>query len=57
MGKAALAGLKGVKKVERGFKDSREINTVHYDPSLITVEEMKRALKGAGTYLGIEKGP
>ena len=57
MGKAALAGLKGVKKVEKGFKNSKEINRVYYDPALITVEEMQEALKGAGTYLRTEKGP
>ena len=42
----------GVKKVERGFKNSREINRVYYDPDLITIERMEEALKGAKTYLG-----
>jgi hypothetical protein len=55
VGKAALEGLRGVKKVERGFKSGREINTVHYDPALITVQEMEAVLKRAGTFQGIEK--
>ena len=28
----------------------REINTVYYNPSEITIEEMEEALKKAGTY-------
>ena len=52
MGKAALEGLKGVKKVENGFKDIKEINRVYYDPSLITIKEMEDALKTANTYRG-----
>jgi hypothetical protein len=28
----------------------REINTVYYDPQEITIEEMEKALKKAGTY-------
>jgi hypothetical protein len=44
--------------VDRGFKGLREINTVIYDPSVITPDEMVSALKAAGTYLGIaEKKP
>jgi hypothetical protein len=38
--------------VENGFLGSKEINTVFYDPSLITVEAMEEALKKAGTYRG-----
>ena len=52
VGKAALDGLKGVKKVETGFKGTKEINKVYYDPTLITVETMQDALKKANTYLG-----
>jgi hypothetical protein len=52
VGKAALEGLQGIRKVERGFKDRQEINTVHYDPSAITIEEMEKVLKDAQTYLG-----
>ena len=55
MGKAALAGLDGVKKVERGFLNSREINTVYYDPAVITIQEMEKALKMAKTYRGTVK--
>ena len=54
VGKAALEGLKGIKKVERGFIGGKEVNTVYYDPGLITVQEMEAALKRAGTYLGTE---
>ena len=51
-GKEALDGLKGVQKVEKGFRNFKEINTVYYDPSVITIEEMEMALKKVGTYLG-----
>lgn len=54
MGKAALVGLKGVKTVEKGFRDFKEINTVYYDPAQITIEEMEEALKKAKTYIGTE---
>ena len=53
MGKAALEGLKGIKEVKRGFRGASEINTVIYDPSIITTAEMASALKAAGTYRGI----
>jgi copper chaperone CopZ len=51
VGKEALEGLKGVKKVEKGFLHWGEINTVYYDPEVITIEEMEIALKKAGTYV------
>ena len=41
-----------MKRVEKGFRYFREINTVYYDPAVISVEEMEAALKKAGTYLG-----
>jgi hypothetical protein len=44
-----------VKKVEKGFHSRMEINTVYFDPSLITIEEMEIALKKGGTYLGTLK--
>jgi hypothetical protein len=40
-----------VKRVEKGFSDAQEINTVYYDPTVITMEQMVAALKKAGTYL------
>ena len=40
-----------MKKVGKGFRNSKEINTVYYDPSVITIETMEMALKKAGTYL------
>jgi hypothetical protein len=52
VGKAALDGLRGVKKVKKGWRGGKEINTVRYDPSEITVEEMVEALTRAGTYRG-----
>jgi len=51
VGKEALEGLKGVKKVETGFRYLKEINTVYYDPEIITIEEMEMALKKTGTYV------
>jgi hypothetical protein len=52
VGKAALEGLNGIKNVTRGWRLGREINTVTYDPAIITTEEMVAALKAAGTYAG-----
>jgi hypothetical protein len=52
VGKAALEGLNGIQKVEKGFEDLKEINRVYYDPGLITVKEMEEALKRAKTYRG-----
>jgi copper chaperone CopZ len=51
-GNDALKGLKGIRKVDKGFRRFREINTVYYDPNVITIEEMEKALKSAGTYRG-----
>jgi len=47
--------LKGVKAVTNGFRRFREINTVTYDPSLITPDEMVAGLKSAGTYIETAK--
>jgi hypothetical protein len=52
VGKSALEGLKGVIKVTSGFRGLREINTVTYDPRLISTQAMAAALKSTGTYLG-----
>ena len=52
VGKAALEGLDGVKKVTSGWKKFREINTVTYDQNIINIEQMIAALKAAGTYRG-----
>ena len=54
MGKEALEGLPGVKKVTKGWSGPEEINTVTYDPSRITVDRMVEALKEAGTYRGTQ---
>lgn len=53
MGKAALDGRPGVYKVTSGWHQSREINTVDYDPDMVTVAEMIAVLKKAGTYIGV----
>jgi len=57
VGKAALEGLHGVKKVENGFRGSREVNTVTFDPAEITVGKMVETLKRAETYRGTAKPP
>lgn len=41
-----------MKKVEKGFRGAREINTVTFDPEEITVAKMVEALTRAGTYRG-----
>jgi hypothetical protein len=53
VGKAALEGRPGVKKVTRGFRGLREINTVTYDPAVITVDEMGEQLRRAKTFIDI----
>ena len=52
VGKAALEGLDGVKKVKSGWHNLKEINTVYYDPAAVSVEEMEMALKKANTFHG-----
>jgi hypothetical protein len=47
-----LDGLKGVERVYSHFQDSKEANTVWYDPALINIEQMEDALKDGGGYLG-----
>ena len=55
VGKAALEGLEGIKRIDKGFHNFKEINTVYYDASTITIEEMEEALRKAGTYVGTLK--
>jgi len=55
VGEAVLEGLQGVELVNNGFQDFKETNTVWYDPALISIDQMEKALKGAGTYLGTAK--
>jgi hypothetical protein len=55
VGEAALEGLEGIKRIDKGFQNLKEINTVYYDASAITIEEMEEALKKSGTYLGTVK--
>jgi hypothetical protein len=50
VGASALKDMPGVIKVEKGFRFFKEVDTVYYDPSQITVERMEKALKQAGTY-------
>ena len=53
VGASALEGLDGVTDVTKGFRGSKEINTVTYDPEKVSVEQMTEALKEAGTYRGL----
>jgi hypothetical protein len=39
--------------VTKGFKGFREINTVFYDPQVISPQELTDALETAGTYRGV----
>jgi copper chaperone CopZ len=55
VGRSVLEGLEGVKSVSSGFSGFREINTVVYDPDVITRDEMVSALKKAGTYRGMKE--
>jgi copper chaperone CopZ len=57
VGKAALEGLPGVKKVTSGWRGFTEINTVVYDAAVITVERMEEALRKAETYRKTFTGP
>ena len=52
VGKSALEGLEGVKKVKNGWLNSKEINRVYYDPAAVTIDDMEAALKRAKTYQG-----
>jgi len=51
----ALEGLKGVELVNSSFRNSMETNIVWYDPALISVDQLEKAIKDAGTYLGTAK--
>lgn len=55
MGDEALEGLKGVELVNSDFHNFMETNIVWYDPALISIDQMEKALKDAGTYLGTAK--
>ena len=55
MGKSALEGLDGVKSVTSGFSGYREINTVVFDPRVISRERLEAALKAADTYIGTQQ--
>jgi copper chaperone CopZ len=55
-GREALRGLKGIQRIETGFHDIHETDTVSYDPKVITIDEMEAALKKAGTFVGTVSG-
>jgi hypothetical protein len=55
VGKSALEGLDGIKRVDKGFHNFKEINTVYYEASTVTIEEMEDALRKSGTYRGTVK--
>jgi len=44
--------LAGIQNVTRGWHLGREINTVTFDPAVITPDDMVAALKAASTYAG-----
>ncbi len=43
--------------VDKWFFKSTEMNTVYYDQAKITVNEMEKALKKAGTYISTMNNP
>jgi len=47
--------LEGVTSVSSGFSGFREINTVTYDPKVITTDKMVEVLEKAGTFRGIKE--
>jgi copper chaperone CopZ len=51
-GKDALKNMNGVTRVERGFRNFQEINTVYYDPKEVSINDLEQALRKAGTYVG-----
>jgi len=53
VGKSALDGRPGVKEVTSGFRGFKEINTVTYDPQVITVDKMAEHLKDARTLIKV----
>ena len=55
VGEDVLEGLNGVELVNSDYNGSNETNTVWYDPALISIDDMEKALKEAGTYLGTER--
>ena len=55
MSEDVLEGLKGVERVNSGFNNFTETNTVWYDPAVISIDKMEKALKDAGLYLGTAK--
>ena len=57
VGVHALAGRAGVLSVERGWRDSSEINRVVYDPEKIDLEHMEKLLKKSGTYIRTVEEP
>jgi len=50
VGYAALEGRPGVIAVRKGWEDFNEVDRVLFDPEVISVPEMEKLLKEAGTY-------
>ena len=50
-----MNGLKGVKLINSDYDGSNERIIVWYDPALINIDEMEKALKDVGTYLETKK--
>ena len=55
VGESALEGLKGVKRITKGFLGTKEINAVHFDPAQISIEQMVESLQQADAYIGTVK--
>ncbi|MGB5750802.1 MAG: hypothetical protein WBM69_27780 [Desulfobacterales bacterium] len=55
MAEEVFEGLKGVEHAISDFHDATETNIVWYDPALIRVGQMEKALIDAGAYLGTAK--
>ena len=48
---SVLAGHRGIAEVSSGWLGPEEVNRVRFDPEQVSVAEMERWLRRAGTYL------
>ena len=55
VGEDVLDGLNGIELVNSGYHGSTETNAVLYNPALISVGQIEKALKDTGIYLGTLK--
>ena len=52
MSEDVLDGLKGVELVNSGYHGSMETTAVLYDPAVISLDQIEKALKDTRIYLG-----